>query len=163
MGKKSALEIGGRELQLSNLEKVMYPGNRFTKADVIDYYIKVSKHILPHLKNRPFTLKRYPDGVAAEHFYEKDAPSYTPDWVKRAVVPRKGRQGDIHYVMLNDVASLVWAANLASLEMHVFLARAPKIEQPTSIVFDLDPASRPMSSIARRSVFGFAIWPKSSA
>jgi bifunctional non-homologous end joining protein LigD len=139
MGKKTALEIGGRELQVSNLEKVMYPENRFTKANVIDYYIKAAKYILPHLKNRPLTLKRYPNGVAAEHFYEKDAPSHTPDWVKLAVVPRKGREGDIHYVMINDVASLVWAANLASLEMHVFLARAPKIQQPTFIVFDLDP------------------------
>ncbi|MGZ8899198.1 MAG: non-homologous end-joining DNA ligase, partial [Limisphaerales bacterium] len=134
-------------LQVSNLEKLMYPKARFTKADVIDYYIKASKFIIPHLKNRPLTLKRYPDGVNGEHFYEKDAPSHKPVWVKVAAVPRKashkrsrfGRTGDIHYVLINDVASLVWAANLASLELHVFLARAPKIHQPTSIVFDLDP------------------------
>ena len=143
MGKKSSLEIDGRTLQVSNLDKVMYPQAGFTKADVIDFYIKVSKWIIPHLKNRPLTLKRYPDGVTGEHFYEKDAPSHKPAWVKVAVVPRKGtrtgRKGDIHYVLMNDVPSLVWAANLASLEMHVFLARAPKIQQPTSIVFDLDP------------------------
>jgi bifunctional non-homologous end joining protein LigD len=139
MGKKTGLEVGGREVQVSNLDKVMYPGNGFTKAQVIDYYIKVSKFILPHLKDRPLTLKRYPNGVSAEHFYEKDAPSHTPDWVKRAVVQRKGREGVINFVLINDVASLVWAANLASLEMHVFLARAPKVDQPTSIVFDLDP------------------------
>ena len=139
MGKKTALEIGGRSLQVSNLEKLMYPASAFSKADVMDYYIKVSKYILPHLKDRPLTLKRYPDGVTGEHFYEKDAPSHTPDWVDLAVVPRKGREGDIHYVTINDVASLVWAANLANLEMHVFLARAPKIQQPTFIVFDLDP------------------------
>ena len=121
----------------------MYPKALFTKADVIDYYIKASKFIIPHLKNRPLTLKRYPDGVNNQHFYEKDAPSHKPDWVKVASVPRKGsrsgRTGDINYVLINDVPSLVWAANLASLEMHVFLARAPKIQQPTSIVFDLDP------------------------
>lgn len=139
MGKKSNLQVEGRVLQVSNLDKLMYPKAGFTKADVIDYYIRVSKHIVPHLKNRPLTLKRYPDGVNAEHFYEKDAPSHKPDWVKTATVPRKGRKGNIHYVLINDVPSLVWAANLASLEMHVFLARAPKIEQPTSIVFDLDP------------------------
>ena len=139
MGKKSSLEIDGRMLQVSNLDKVMYPEAGFTKAHVIDYYIKVAKYIIPHLKNRPLTLKRYPDGVTAEHFYEKDAPSHKPAWVKVAKVPRKGRAGDIHYVLINDVPSLVWAANLASLEMHVFLARAPKIQQPTSIVFDLDP------------------------
>lgn len=139
MGKKTALEIGGREVQLSNLEKVLYPGNGFTKAQVIDYYIRASRFILPHLKDRPLTLKRYPNGVNAEHFYEKDAPGHTPDWVSRAVVERRSREGKINFVLINDVASLVWAANLASLEMHVFLARAPKIQQPTSIVFDLDP------------------------
>ena len=143
MGKKSSLEIDGRTFQVSNLDKVMYPKAAFTKANVIDYYIKVSKWLIPHLKNRPLTLKRYPDGVTGEHFYEKDAPSHKPGWVKVAVVPRKGtrsgRTGDIRYVLINDVPSLVWAANLASLEMHVFLARAPKIQQPTSIVFDLDP------------------------
>lgn len=139
MGKKSALKVGGRTLQVSNLDKLMYPAAGFTKADVVDYYIKVSEYILPHLKNRPVTLKRYPDGVTGEHFYEKDAPSHTPAWVKRAVVARKSGGDDINYVMLNDVASLVWAANLANLETHVFLARAPKIHQPTAIVFDLDP------------------------
>jgi bifunctional non-homologous end joining protein LigD len=139
MGTKTALEIGGRTLQVSNLDKILYPANRFTKGQIIDYYIKVSPYILPHLKNRPLTLKRYPDGITAEHFYEKDAPSYTPAWIKLATVPRKGREGDIRYVMINDVASLVWAANLASLEMHVFLARFPKIHRPNFIVFDLDP------------------------
>src|SRR5688500_4018773 len=139
MRKTEVVEIEGREVTLSNLEKVMYPETGFTKGQVIDYYIRASKYILPHLKDRPLTLKRYPDGVKGMHFYEKDAPDHTPEWVKRAVVPRRGREGDIHYVMMNDLPSLVWAANLASLEMHVFLARYRKIQQPTAIVFDLDP------------------------
>lgn len=139
MRKKSILEVDGRGLQVTNLDKVMYPEAGFTKADVIDYYVQVSEFILPHLKDRPLTLKRYPDGVAAEYFYEKDAPAHTPDWVKVAIVPRKGRAGNIRYVTINDMPSLVWAANLASLEMHAFLARAPKIQQPSAIVFDLDP------------------------
>jgi bifunctional non-homologous end joining protein LigD len=138
MGKKSVLEIDGRALQVSNLEKVLYPEAGFTKAEVIDYYIKAAPFILPHLKNRPLTLKRYPDGVAGEHFYEKNAPKHKPDWVKVAPVPRRNG-GDIHYVLANDLPTLVWAANLASLELHVFLARAPKVEQPTAVVFDLDP------------------------
>src|SRR5688500_3686996 len=138
MGKKSVLEIDGRPLQVSNLDKVMYPGNGFTKANVIDYYIQAAKYILPHLKDRPLTLKRYPDGVTAAHFYEKDAPKHKPDWVDVAVVLRKPG-GKIHYGLINAVPSLVWAASLASLEMRVFLARARKIQQPTSIVFDLDP------------------------
>jgi len=139
MGKKSTLDIEGHTLTVSNLEKVLYPASGYNKGNVIDYYIKASRFILPHLKDRPLTLKRYPEGVTGEHFYEKNAPAHTPDWIRRAVVPRKGRTGDIHYVMLNDLPSLVWAANLASLEMHIFLARYPKIQQPTSIVFDLDP------------------------
>lgn len=139
MGKKTALKVGGKTLQVSNLEKVMYSEAGFTKGQVIDYYVRASKFILPHLKNRPLTLKRYPDGVTGQHFYEKDAPSHKPEWVKTATVQRRGRAGEIDYVLINDLASLVWAANLASLEMHVFLARAPKIQQPTSIVFDLDP------------------------
>ncbi len=139
MGKKSSLEIDGRTLQVSNLDKVLYPETRFTKGQVIDYYIRASKYILPHLKDRPLTLKRYPDGVTGMHFYEKNAPKHTPSWVKLATVPRRGRSGEINYVRINNLASLVWAANLASLEMHVFLARFPKIHQPTSMVFDLDP------------------------
>lgn len=148
MGNKSNLKIDGRVVQVSNLAKVMYPGTGFTKADVIDYYIKASRHILPHLRDRPLTLKRYPDGVDSEHFYEKNAPSHKPDWVAVAVVARNGqssrtgsngRAGSIRYVLLNDLASLVWAANLASLELHVLLARAPTVEQPTAVVFDLDP------------------------
>src|SRR5687767_1672944 len=102
MGKKSSLEIDGRTLQVSNLDKVMYPGTGFTKGQVIDYYIRAAKYILPHLKNRPLTLKRYPDGVNGMHFYEKDAPAHTPDWVKLATVPRRGRAGEINYVLLND-------------------------------------------------------------
>lgn len=139
MGTKTALKVGGKTLQVSNLDKVMYPETGFTKGQVIDYYVRASKFILPHLKNRPLTLKRYPNGVQEQHFYEKDAPSHKPEWVKTATVERRGREGEINYVLINDLPSLVWAANLASLEMHVFLARAPKIHQPTSIVFDLDP------------------------
>jgi bifunctional non-homologous end joining protein LigD len=139
MGKKSSLDINGHTLQVSNLDKVMYPSSGFSKGNVIDYYIKASSFILPHLKDRPLTLNRYPEGVTGEYFYEKDAPSHTPEWVQRATVARKGRPGNIRYVLINDLPSLVWAANLASLEMHIFLARYPRIQQPTSIVFDLDP------------------------
>ena len=92
MGKKSSLDINGHTLQVSNLDKVMYPSSGFSKGNVIDYYIKASSFILPHLKDRPLTLKRYPEGVTGEYFYEKDAPSHTPEWVQRATVARKGRQ-----------------------------------------------------------------------
>ncbi|HYE30591.1 MAG TPA: non-homologous end-joining DNA ligase [Methylomirabilota bacterium] len=139
MGKKTQLEVGGRVLQVSNLDKVLYPENQFRKGDVINYYVQMADYILPHLKNRPLTLKRYPEGVNHEHFYEKDAPSHKPDWVKTTAVARRGGGSDINFVLINDLPSLVWAANLASLEMHVFLARAGQIDRPDFFVVDLDP------------------------
>jgi bifunctional non-homologous end joining protein LigD len=117
----------------------MYPAVGFTKGQVIEYYTSVSRHILPHLKNRPVTLKRFPDGVSAEHFYEKDAPSFTPSWVKTFPVARTSEESVINYILINDVPTLVWSANLANLEIHPFLAKAPHIEIPTMVVFDLDP------------------------
>ena len=138
--KEQKLEVNGRTIAISNLDKVLYPGHRFTKAKVIDYYIRIAKYLLPHLKNRPVTLKRFPNGVFGDFFYEKDAPAFTPDWIETFPVPRRERRGqDIRYILINDVPTLVWLANLANLEIHPFLHRAPKIDQPTSIVFDCDP------------------------
>ena len=148
MGKKSSLEIGGRTLQVSNLDKVMYPGTGFTKGQVIDYYIRASNYILPHLKDRPLTLKRYPDGVNGMHFYEKNAPGHKPEWVEVAKVPRRGREGNIRYVMMNDLPSLVWAANLASLEMHVLLANSRGFIDRHRLSSILIPVSRLMCWIA---------------
>jgi bifunctional non-homologous end joining protein LigD len=135
------LRVGGKRISVSNLEKLMYPGHRFTKARVIDYYIQISKYLLPHLKNRPITLKRFPEGVFGEFFYEKDAPAFTPEWVKTFAVPRRSRSsgGDIRYILANDLPTLVWLANLANLEIHPVLHRVPRIERPTAIVFDCDP------------------------
>ncbi|MGH7926195.1 MAG: non-homologous end-joining DNA ligase [Candidatus Binatia bacterium] len=139
MPKKHKAKFAGKELELSNLDKVMYPGSEFTKGQVIDYYARVSEHILPHLKNRPITQKRYPDGVKEKHFYEKNAPSFTPDWIETFRVPRTGRSGAINYILINDLPALIWSANMANLEMHPLLAKAPKIQTPAMIVFDLDP------------------------
>ena len=138
--KTEHLDIGNRRIAVSNLDKILYPGKKFTKARVIDYYIRISKYLLPHLKNRPVTLKRFPDGVFGEFFYEKDAPAFTPSWVNTFPVPRTETAGkDIRYILINDVATLVWLANLANLEIHPFLHRAPRIDRPTSMVFDCDP------------------------
>lgn len=136
--KKSFLEVDGRKLPLANLDKPMFPDAPFTKGQVIDYYIRASDYILPHIRNRPLTMKRYPDGIGGEVFYEKNAPRHTPEWVKTFAVPRSSG-GTIHYVLVNDLATVVWTAGLANLEMHVFLSRVPTLERPTSIVFDLDP------------------------
>jgi bifunctional non-homologous end joining protein LigD len=138
MGKKSQLEVGGVKLEVSNLEKVFYPKTGFTKGQVIDFYIKISPYLLPHLKNRPISLKRYPDGVEGFFFYEKQCPPHRPDWVKTTDVPRKDGSV-INYCVMNDLPALVWAANLADLELHTFLHRAPAIERPLALAFDLDP------------------------
>lgn len=138
--KPEQFAVGGRRIALSNLDKVLYPGEKFTKAHVIDYYVRISKYLLPHVRNHPVTLKRFPEGVFGEFFYEKDAPAFTPDWVKTVHVPRRETPGpDIRYILINDLATLVWLANLANLEIHPFLHRAPRLDRPTSIVFDCDP------------------------
>src|SRR5262249_20701732 len=127
MAQKQHLKFGGRTIGVSNLDKVLYPATGFTKAQVIDYYARVSRLLVPHLKDRPVTLKRYPDGVGGKFFYEKNAPCFTPDWVKTFRVPRRSGKSDIRYILIDDLATLVWCANLANLEIHPFLHRAPKI------------------------------------
>ncbi|MBV8071145.1 MAG: non-homologous end-joining DNA ligase, partial [Acidobacteriaceae bacterium] len=139
MPKREVLDVNGRKVQVSNLDKILYPDNHFTKAQVIDYYIRASHHLLPHFHNRPVTLKRFPDGVRGEAFYEKDAPGFTPDWVRTFPVPRRAGGTDIQYILINDLPTLVWCANIASLELHPFLHCAPELNKPTSVVFDLDP------------------------
>ncbi|HZR18898.1 MAG TPA: non-homologous end-joining DNA ligase [Verrucomicrobiae bacterium] len=135
---KSTLRVGKRKIPVSNLDKILYPGGQFTKASVIDYYSRVAPVLLPHFKKRPVTLVRYPDGVLKKSFYEKNAPGFTPEWVHTFPVPRT-EGGVIQYVLIDDIATLVWAANLAALELHPFLHRAPNLDRPTHIVFDLDP------------------------
>jgi bifunctional non-homologous end joining protein LigD len=140
MGTKATLEIEGRKVDVSNLDKIFYPKVGFTKGQVIDYYIRVSEVLLPHLKDRPISLKRYPDGVEGFFFYEKQCPSHRPKWVKTAKVS-KNEGGEINYCVMNDLPALVWAANLADLELHTFLHRAPAIQRPTALAFDLDPGA----------------------
>ena len=133
------VEVGGRRLKLSNLEKVLYPGTGTTKAEVIDYYTRAAPVLLPHMSGRPLTLKRYPNGVDGKFFYEKNAPSHRPDWVTTAAVYSRSNKADINFCVVEDLPTLVWAANLASLELHTSLARAAEIMCPTMVVFDLDP------------------------
>src|ERR1700731_188524 len=139
MSKKVEMEVAGKKVMVSNLDKGLYPAAGFTKRQVIDYYIRVAPVLLPHLKNRPITLKRYPDGVDGFFFYEKQCPSHRPDWMKTTEVPSQREEGKIDYCLMNDLPALVWAANLADLELHTFLHRAPAIRRPTAIAFDLDP------------------------
>src|SRR5437016_8929305 len=139
MPNKAELIVEERKIQVSNLDKVLYPKVGFTKGQVIDYYIRVSPVLLPHLKDRPITLKRYPDGVEGGFFYEKRCPPYRPPWLQTAPVWSEHSGTEIHYCMANDLPSIIWAANLGDLELHTFLARAKAIKRPTMMVFDLDP------------------------
>jgi bifunctional non-homologous end joining protein LigD len=139
MKSATEVEIDGKRLKFTNLSKVFYPATGFTKADIIDYYSRISPAILPHLKNRPLTFKRYPNGVEGEFFYEKNCPVYRPKWVNTTPVWSEGRNRTIHFCMANDVPTLLWAANLAVLELHTSLSLAKNVLRPTILAFDLDP------------------------
>ena len=135
----TTVEIQGRRLELSNLEKVLYPAAGFTKGQVIDYYVRIAPFLLPHLKDRPLTMKRYPGGVSDQFFYEKNCPKHRPDWVQTTSVWSEGNNRYMDYCTVQDLPTLVWAANLASIELHTSLSVSKDILQPTMIVFDLDP------------------------
>jgi bifunctional non-homologous end joining protein LigD len=143
MSKRTAapLKVGNRTLEVSNLDKVLYPAVGFTKGQVIDYYIRIGPVLLPHLKDRPLTLKRYPNGVDQMFFYEKRCPSHRPDWVRTAHIWSEGNNDYVDYCLANDLPTLVWAANLADLELHTSLAKSRNKERPTTLVFDLDPGA----------------------
>jgi bifunctional non-homologous end joining protein LigD len=130
------IAVGGTKVKLSNADKVLYPATGFTKADVARYYAAIAPALLPHLRGRPLTLKRYPNGVDGEFFYQKRCPDHRPEWIRTT-----GAIGDqaVDYCLPDDVRTLMWAANLADLELHVLLARAKRVQCPTVIAFDLDP------------------------
>jgi bifunctional non-homologous end joining protein LigD len=151
---KGSFNIDGRELHLSNLQKVMYPETGFTKGEIIDYYIQVAPVLLPHLKDKPLTLKRYPNGVDGMFFYEKRAPKYRPSWLKTTLVTSDEHK--IDYCLVNDLSSLVWVANLADIELHPMLGKKQDVDCPTQIVFDLDPGA-PANAIDCAQV---AVWLK---
>ncbi|HXW59193.1 MAG TPA: DNA ligase D [Solirubrobacteraceae bacterium] len=136
-GKSATVRVDGRELKLSNLDKTLYPKARWTKREVIDYYASISPVILAHLRDRPLTIKRWPDGVDGKFFFQKQAVAHRPDWVKTATVPSESKP--IDYLLVQDLPTLIWLANLAALELHAPLSRAGQIERPTTLVFDLDP------------------------
>ena len=140
MAGDTLVEVEGRQLRLSNLDKVLYPVAGFTKGQVIDYYVRVAPVLLTHLAGRAVTFRRFPNGVTEPSFFEKRCPSHRPHWVSVASGPGD-HDGGIDYCVLDDVASVAWAANLAALELHTPMARAHDIETPTMIVFDLDPGA----------------------
>jgi bifunctional non-homologous end joining protein LigD len=135
--------VGRRKLKLTNLDKILYPKTKTTKAEVIDYYARVADAILPHLRGRPLTLRRFPEGVGKPEtsFFEKNCPRHRPDWVKTTPIFVDRRAGEIDFCMCENLATLTWMAQLAALELHPSLSRATRMEQPTVLAFDLDPGA----------------------
>jgi bifunctional non-homologous end joining protein LigD len=134
-----SIEIEGRQLSLTNLDKVLYPATGFTKGQVIDYYARIAPVLVPHLAGHPLTLKRYPGGVDQEFFFEKNATKHRPDWIKTTPIWSEGNQRTVNYILANDLATVVWMANLAAIELHPSLSLAKDMQCPRAMVFDLDP------------------------
>ncbi len=139
MPKELVVDIEGRHLKLSNLDKVLYPEAGFTKGQVIDYYVRIAPVLLPHLRGRPLTMKRYPNGVSGMNFYEKNCPEHRPEWVQTARIWSAGNNKWMNYCLAQDLPTLVWAANLADLELHTSLSIGTEMMRPSFLVFDLDP------------------------
>ena len=138
---ETVIDIEGRQVRVSNLEKVLWPEVGFTKGQMIDYYARIAPVLLPHLEDRPLTLKRYPNGVNGMHFYEKNCPEHRPEWVQTAPIWSPGNNKWMKYCLAQDLPTLVWAANLADIELHTSLSRSEDILRPSFIVFDLDPGA----------------------
>ncbi|HEY2283305.1 MAG TPA: DNA ligase D [Solirubrobacteraceae bacterium] len=138
-GAAQNVEVQGRALRLTNLDKVLYPRTGFTKGDLIGYYSAIAPVLLAHLRDRPLTLKRYPDGVQGEHFYEKQCPAHRPEWVQTTAVWSGRTEREIDYCLCQDLPTLVWLGNLADLELHPSLSYARELERPSTLAFDLDP------------------------
>jgi bifunctional non-homologous end joining protein LigD len=133
------VQIEARTLRLTNLDKILWPQVGFTKGQMIDFYTRIAPVLLPHLRDRPLTLKRYPNGVQGEMFYEKNCPKHRPPWVQTATVWSEGNQRDMDYCLANDLPTLVWIAQLGTIELHTSLSLQQQLDQPQALVFDLDP------------------------
>jgi bifunctional non-homologous end joining protein LigD len=160
---RSTVEVDGRRLSLSNLDKVLFPDG-FTKGEVVDYYVRVAPVLLPHVTGRPMSFQRFPDGTTSKGFFAKNAPRGTPDWVRTVELPAPGSTMDretLDYVVVDDLPTLVWAANLAALELHVpqwSVGPRGGVREPDRLVLDLDPGRRPRRWSAPRWRCCFATW-----
>lgn len=141
--KRVEARVGSRTLSLSNLDKVLWPNDGYTKGDLIAYYQTIAPYALAHLKGRPLTLQRYPNGITGDAFFEKQMPRGTPEWVERVTVPTPGgSRSTVTFVVCNDAPTLVYLANLATIVLHVWTSRLPELEEPDFIIFDLDPGEK---------------------
>lgn len=133
------LRIEDKEIKITNLEKVLWPGLRITKGDMINYYIKVAPYILPYLQNRPFSMKPYPNGIAGKSFYQKQCPKEAPEWLETIPIS-SSKKGYVDWCLINNLPSLIWIANRACIEMHTWFSRVPNLDKPDIAVLDIDPS-----------------------
>ena len=137
MALTGVVRVDGRQIEISRPEKVLFPADGITKGDLVEYYARIAPRMLPHLRDRPLTLERYPNGINTKRFFQKEVSSYFPDWLRTVTVPKVG--GTVTHVICNDTATLVYLANQACVTPHIFLSRADKLDIPDQLVFDLDP------------------------
>jgi bifunctional non-homologous end joining protein LigD len=166
-----ALDVGGRRLAIRNLDRVLYPRAGTTKAELLDYYVRVADAILPHLRDRLLHMHRYPEGVEGPRFWQKECPDHRPEWLPTASVDSREKRRPIHYCVANELAAVIWAVNIGSLELHTSLHRVDAPDHPTAVAFDLDPGA-PAGlleccevALRLRDVLagvGLRCWPKTS-
>ena len=144
------IRVDGHEVEISRPEKVLFPEDGITKGDLIEYYARVAPHMVPHLRDRPLTLERYPNGIQTKRFFQKEVSSYFPSWIRTATVPKAG--GTVTHVVCNDTATLVYLANQACITPHIFLSRMDKPEMPDQLVFDLDPQGDDFEPVRRAAL-----------
>lgn len=144
------IRVDGHEVEISRPEKVLFPEDGITKGDLIEYYARVAPHMVPHLRDRPLTLERYPNGIQTKRFFQKEVSSYFPSWIRTATVPKAG--GTVTHVVCNDTATLVYLANQACITPHIFLSRMDKPEVPDQLVFDLDPQGDDFEPVRRAAL-----------
>lgn len=171
MGNKIRVRADGKEVVLSNLEKVFWPDRGFTKADLLRYYSIISPYLLPHLRGRPMVMSRYPEGIEGNSFYQKEAPEYIPEWLPTVPLPAAGKRKVINYVLVEDLAGLLWVVNQGAIEMHPWLSQFQQPDYPTAAILDLDPAPPAGFAETRRlalllrpllSKIGLKAYPKTS-
>lgn len=135
----ATLTVENRKVKVTNLDKIFWPELGLTKGDLIDYYIRIGPQLLPYIKNRPFSMKPFPDGVEGKSFYQKDCPKEAPDWITTTPIPSE-RKGVVNWCVINDIPSLIWIANRACIEMHTWFSRLPVLDKPDIAVLDIDPS-----------------------
>jgi bifunctional non-homologous end joining protein LigD len=136
---KTTLEVDDHKINIERLDKVLFPASEITKGDLIDYYNRMAGTMLPHMRGRPLTMQRFPDGVEESGFYQKEAPDYFPDWIRRVSIRVEEEGGEQDQIICENAATLVYLANQACITPHIWLSRADKINFPDKLMFDLDP------------------------